>query len=222
MTNMHNDADFEAYQKKDRTRRKKITNHEKELQEVPLRIPNPINEYNERMGGVDQHAQLESYYSVQQSHFRVWWPLFFFLLDATLVNVWVLLRITGNTLLYRDMQVDLAFDLIKKGVEELANNPLKYPRRQQFAPGDLPESIKHVLIKGTRRHCIVCREKGIRKSRKSRIRLKRKVLGEISTNQDLPTHANKEGSQTRFECNACRVALCKKGECWTKYHSKCM
>jgi hypothetical protein len=78
------------------------------------------------------------------------------------------------------------------------------------------------LVKGTRRHCIVCREEGVRKSRRSRIRLKRKVLGEISTNQDLPTHANKEGSQTRFECSACRVALCKKGECWTKYHSKCM
>jgi hypothetical protein len=125
MTTVHNDADFEAYREKDRTRRKKITNHEKELQEVPLRIPNPIDEYNQRMGYVDQHAQLESYYSVQQSHFRVWWPLFFFLLDATLVNVWILLRITGSTLLHRDMQVDLAFDLINEGVEELVNDPLK-------------------------------------------------------------------------------------------------
>ena len=81
------------------------------------------------MGYVDQHAQLESYYSVQQSHFRVWWPLFFFLLDATLVNVWILLRITGNTLLYRDMQVDLAFDLIKEGVKKLVNDLLKYSRQ---------------------------------------------------------------------------------------------
>ena len=50
MTTVHNDADFEAYREKDRTRRKKITNHEKELQEVLLRIPNPIDEYNQRMG----------------------------------------------------------------------------------------------------------------------------------------------------------------------------
>jgi hypothetical protein len=129
MITVHNDKDFEAYREKNRAKRKKITNHEKVLQEAPLRIPNLISEYNQRMGYVDQHAQLESYYSVQQSHFRVWWPLFFFLLDAMLVNVWVLLRITGSILLYRDMQVDLAFDLIKEGVEELANNPLKYPRR---------------------------------------------------------------------------------------------
>jgi hypothetical protein len=50
---VYNDADFEAYREKDRTRRKKITNHEKELQEVLLRIPNPIDEYNQRMGYVD-------------------------------------------------------------------------------------------------------------------------------------------------------------------------
>ena len=174
------------------------------------------------MGYVDQHAQLESYYSVQQSHFRVWWPLFFFLLDATLVNVWILLRITGSTLLYRDMQVDLAFDLIKEGVKELANDLLKYFRQQQFASEDLSEGTEYALVKGTRRHCVMCREKGVRKSRRDRVRLKRKALGEISANQRLTTHASKEGSQTRFECNACRVALCKKGESWTKYHSKCM
>jgi hypothetical protein len=138
------------------------------------------------------------------------------------VNVWVLLRITGSTLLHRDMQVDLAFDLIKEGVEELANDPLKYPRRQEFASEDLPKGIEHRLVKGTRRHCIVCREEGVRKRKRGRIRLKRKALEERNTNQGPFTHANKEGSQTRFEYNACRVALYKKGECWTKYHRKCM
>jgi hypothetical protein len=42
--------------------------------------------------------------------------MFFFLLDVTLVNVWVLLRIIESTLLYRDMQIDLAYDLIKEGL----------------------------------------------------------------------------------------------------------
>jgi hypothetical protein len=87
MITVHNDNDFESYREKDRVRRKKFINHDKDLEELPLRIPNPIHEYNQRMGYVDQHAQLEFYYSVQQSHFRVWWSLFFFLLDAILVNV---------------------------------------------------------------------------------------------------------------------------------------
>jgi hypothetical protein len=218
MTTVHNDADFEAYREKDRTRRKKITNHEKELQEVPLRIPNPIDEYNQRMGYVDQHAQLESYYSVQQSHFRVWWPLFFFLLDATLVNVWVLLRITGSTLLHRNMQVDLAFDLIKEGLQELVNDPLKYPRRQQFAPEDLPVGTTHILVKKNRRHCLICRQEGTRKVK----RRSRRALSEKSTNERPRTHKEGRGSQTSFECSACQVPLCKEGECWTKYHRKCM
>jgi hypothetical protein len=88
------------------------------------------------------------------------------------------------------MQVDLAFDLIKEGLEELANDPLKYPRRQQFAPRDLPEGIEHTLVKNRRYHCIICREEGVRKRRRGRTRLKRKALGEISTNQELPTHAS--------------------------------
>jgi hypothetical protein len=46
MTIVYNDKDFEAYKEKNRAKRKKITNHEKVLQEAPLRIPNPIGEYN--------------------------------------------------------------------------------------------------------------------------------------------------------------------------------
>jgi hypothetical protein len=80
------------------------------------------------------------------------------------------------------MQVDLAFNLIKEGVEKLANDPLKYPRKQEFASEDLPKGIKHRLVKGTRRHCIIYREEGVRKRKRGRIRLKRKALEERNTN----------------------------------------
>jgi hypothetical protein len=216
MTTVYNDEDFNSYREKDRAKRKKFTNHNHNLEELPLRIPNPIDEYNERMGYINQHAQLESYYSVQQSHFRVWWPLFFFLLDAILVNVWVLLRIIGSTLLHRDIQVNLAFDLIKKGLQELANDPLKYPRKQEFAPKDLPEGIEHTLVKKSRRHCIICRQEDRRKMKKG----VKKALREKYANQRPRTHKNDRGSRTSFACNVCQVALCKEGECWTKYHRK--
>jgi hypothetical protein len=116
------------------------------------------------------------------------------------------------------MQVDLAYELIKEGLQEFANDPLKYPRTQECVPGDLPEGTAHILVKKSRRHYIVCHEEDIRKRKRGRKRLKRKVLGERSTNQGPFTHANERGSQTSFECSACRVPLCKKGECWTKYH----
>jgi hypothetical protein len=71
MSTVYTDEDFNSYRKKGRERRKKITNHNPDLAKAPLQIPNPIDEYNKRMGYVDQHSQLISYYSVQQSHFRV-------------------------------------------------------------------------------------------------------------------------------------------------------
>jgi hypothetical protein len=72
LSTVHDEADFECYAEKARKRRKKITNYHEELREAPLRIPHPIMEYNEHMGYADLHAQFASYYSVQQTHFRVW------------------------------------------------------------------------------------------------------------------------------------------------------
>ena len=89
-------------QQKPRERRKEFKNYLKELQGAALRIPNPIAEYNSRMRGADVHAQLQSYYSTHHSLFRVWWPLFFFIIDAAIVNAWVLSRMEGGKFLHRD------------------------------------------------------------------------------------------------------------------------
>jgi hypothetical protein len=90
----------------------------------------------------------------------------------------VLLRITGNTLLYRDIQVDLAYELIKEGLQELANDLLKYPRIQECAPMGLPEGTTHILVNKSRRHCIICRQEGRRKVKRGL----RKVLKEKNAN----------------------------------------
>ena len=66
------DEDFNGYREKGRERRKKITNYNPDLAKAPLQISNPIDEYNKRIKYIDQYSQLISYYSVQQSHFRVW------------------------------------------------------------------------------------------------------------------------------------------------------
>jgi hypothetical protein len=76
------------------------------------------------------------------------------------------------------MQIDFAYELIKEGLQELANDLLKYPRMQECAPMDFSKGITHILVKKGRRHCIICRQKGRRKVKK---RLK-KVLREKSAN----------------------------------------
>jgi len=57
-----------------------------------LPIPSFINDYNYHMGSVDIADQLRSYYSTQQRASRNWYPLFYWLLDTSIVNAYRLLR----------------------------------------------------------------------------------------------------------------------------------
>jgi hypothetical protein len=219
LTNAHDEEDFNRYTEKDRHRRKNITNYHEELQEAPLRIPHPINEYNKCMGYVDVHAQLESYYSVQQSHFRNWWPLFFFILDAMLVNVWIILRLSHSTIFHRDMQAELACALISEGRIDLESTPVQWPSTKRKPTEEVSRNAEHILVKSTRKHCFVCRKK---KQRKARKRPSRKVMSEVDANarREPPLRANTHGSQTIYMCGLCQVPLCKVGSCWNDYHSK--
>ena len=57
-----------------------------------LPIPEFIDDYNYNMGGVDIADQLRSYYSTQQPSCRNWLPLFYCLLDTSLVNAYRIQR----------------------------------------------------------------------------------------------------------------------------------
>jgi hypothetical protein len=141
MSTVHTDEAFHTYREKDRKMRRDVIMYDKERQEAPLRIPNPIDEYNKAMGYVDVHAQLASYYSVQQLHFRNWWPLFYFLLEAVLVNVWVLLRLYGTTRKHRDVHLHIALALIAEGLHELQLDPVQYYGRKQLPAEDTPHTL---------------------------------------------------------------------------------
>ena len=55
MSTVYDDNDFNAYTEKDRKRRRDVIMYDEELQKVPLRIPNPIQEYNMVIGYTDRH-----------------------------------------------------------------------------------------------------------------------------------------------------------------------
>jgi hypothetical protein len=46
--------------------------------------------------------------------------------------------------------------------------------------------------------------------------LKRKALGELSTNQNAP----KRSRASVYGCKVCDVPLCKEGPCWKAYHDQ--
>jgi len=68
-----------------------------------LPIPEFIDDYNYHMGSVDIADQLRSYYTTQQRCRRNWFPLFYWLLDTSLVNAYRIQK-TINSTGYRKLQ----------------------------------------------------------------------------------------------------------------------
>ncbi|GJJ71558.1 V-type H+-transporting ATPase 16kDa proteolipid subunit [Entomortierella parvispora] len=77
-----------------------------------LKILKVIDDYNVNMGGVDIVDQLRSYYSTQQSAHRNWWPIFFWLLDTTIINCYLIARKKGSILTHREFRSSLVWGLI--------------------------------------------------------------------------------------------------------------
>ena len=55
-----------------------------------LPIPKIIDDYNHHMGSVNIADQLRSYYSTQLTVNRTWPPLFFWLLDTSIINSYLI------------------------------------------------------------------------------------------------------------------------------------
>lgn len=76
-----------------------------------LKILKAIDDYNFNMGGVDIADQLRSYYSTQQTTFRNWMPLFFWLLDTVIINSYLIARKAGSPLTHREFRKTLVWGL---------------------------------------------------------------------------------------------------------------
>ena len=83
-----------------------------------LSLPCPLNiiEYNKYMGGVDHNDQLRQYYCVRLKNHKFYKYIYFFLLEVTLANAYILSNYvpsTGHTLRhYVDFRIELAKQLI--------------------------------------------------------------------------------------------------------------
>ncbi|CAG8614778.1 9307_t:CDS:1, partial [Ambispora gerdemannii] len=76
------------------------------------------------MNGMDVADQLRSYYNTQQTTRRNWMPLFFWLLDTTIINTYQIIRTLGSTQEHKEFRHELVWDLI-----DFANDPDKVQLR---------------------------------------------------------------------------------------------
>lgn len=65
----------------------------KDCLQQELRKLYALKEYNQYMGGFDNHAKQNSFYLTAQHHYRCnWLPLFYMLLDGAVTNAYVLYK----------------------------------------------------------------------------------------------------------------------------------
>ena len=85
-----------------------------------LPIPQFIDDYNYHMGGVDIADQLQSYYNTQLRSCRNWYPLFYWLLDTTLVNCYRIQKTINPRQIVRSQhyffRLEIAEQLIQNGL----------------------------------------------------------------------------------------------------------
>lgn len=140
------------------------------------------------MGSVDIAIQYRASYEIHRKTNRSWFPLFYFFLDAFIINAW---RIQCIYKQQHQKPVDSQLAFRQKLYRELfafAAQAARPQPNQQCQDHQQYKLDKHLP-------CVWCqyiRGKGTRGQRATR---------------------NRSG------CRECDVALCKKGQCWDRYHS---
>lgn len=177
-----------------------------------LSIPKIINDYNFNMNGVDISDQYRSYYSTQLTVFRTWLPLFFWILDTTVINTYRIHKVQGGQDTHKEFRIKLAWDLIHEGAQGKKRTRQHYqepkpknPKRVYvtkcletlptscLAPGRHPP----VSVEG-RPNCILCRYRA-------------NVLKDPNFKIKTPTI---------WKCSKCDVPLCLNTtrNCFNDYH----
>ena len=104
-------------------RRVKAATHVKDVE-----IPTPINLYNRSMGRVDLNDQYRSYYPSGQSGKKWWHFIFWFLLDVSVCNAFIMEGMSPHLPSSRSRRTHLQFKL------ELAKQLIgDYSRRERYA-----------------------------------------------------------------------------------------
>lgn len=178
-------------------------------------IPAVINDYNYNKGGVDIADQYRYYYDTHLTTYCIWFPMFFWALETSLINSYLIFKDSGSdreAVSHKDFRLRTAWEYISSGgvakssgsYSPIANPP--NPQHRQHVNAELPakrqELAAHLPVPlETRSDCYHCRWR------------KRSGLAADSGGRDLP--------RSWWKCNYCDVPLCQLRErnCSLDFHS---
>ncbi|ORZ27723.1 hypothetical protein BCR41DRAFT_119145 [Lobosporangium transversale] len=161
------------------------------------------------MGGVDIADQLRSYYNTQQPSRHNWLPLFFWLLDTSIVNSYIISLKTGSTRTHWEFRCKLVWGIINS-VHENRGSSLKKTQRQRVTkyfklPECRFESDGHwqELRDEERAICVWCSW----------------VARQEAKDSGAPSHGT---NKTQTWCEKCNVPLCfnSNRNCFKAFHTQ--
>jgi hypothetical protein len=168
------------------TRRRKSN----ELERLPC--PPVVKTYTKYMGGVDRSDRMVRTYSVSRQSKKWWYRLFYYLLDTSLANSFILYRSSPNhdDLSELDYLKTLAIQLIGRKSREEKVQPRPQRRRTKVAiPPRMTAGNHWPIRKKNQKKCVQCASPGSR------------------------------GRRSIYMCEVCKVHLCI-DKCFKRYHTK--
>ena len=178
-------------------RRVKSTEGEGFEEKYIYRPPPPIAFYNKYMGGVDLHDQNRRYYNLTLKAVKWWRYLFWFLLDVSIINSFILYKETvEKRASHLQFRLQLSEELIGRFcARKKAGRPCS---SQPVGPSNVLEHVYDRVVEGRAGFFENCRKRRREAPKGSALKKKRV-------------------SKTRFGCRGCRVVLCK-GQCFEEWH----
>lgn len=160
-------------------------------------IPLPVLTYNKHMGGVDSFDQHRGYYAVGRQSNKWWRYLFWFFLEASIINAFLLFKASTHPRPRCDRYHDPLFFRLGLYDGLIAGNVVTVRQVQRpvsFAGSAITDPAEHPLSRmpGRKRNCILCQK----------------------LKQRAPSG---RGVQTVYGCTLCKANLCK-GKCFAQFH----
>jgi hypothetical protein len=175
-----------------------------------LLIPGAIDDYNHYIGGVDIADQLQASFPTQQRRVKPWRPLFYWLLDTTIINAFRISECQRKAKLSNTKdKVRSAHRAFREAlVKALLQDPLpKALKRSYVTKNTVLPSIRltrpigiHQPIPGKRAACVFCRWSCVIK--------RERTLKVISKSQNV--------QKSSIVCSHCSINLCT--ECFTVFY----
>ena len=186
------------------------------------KIPKLVDDYNKYMGGCDIVDQMRTYYTTKKMTRRNWFPLFFWAIDSTVNNSFVMFKMNarengGSVMSHREFRLVLAAALVADGVRGgvTRRKSMPPPKRKRSlyvtsAEMERPSSrLRHsghipYFVKNKSGTCMECR-----------ISYK-----ELVSNGKSPDWSP-QLRRTQWWCLECEVPLCmvSSRQCYRKFHN---